>query len=314
MHGQPTESYCPPAGAEKGDDMGISIGAAARLYVSGRAERGEIGMETVRSFRQTLQLLSAHVGFGKPLDTVTRSDIEEWLARMNAGAATKRQRLSTVRGLFRWALIEGLIERDPTVQIKSPRQPRRVPRCLPDSALRRTILACSSARESVMVHLMLEEGLRAKEVAGLELADVDLNEGILTVRNGKGGHQRVLPVAQNTARAISRYLLERGHGAGPLIVTQDPGRWGRLAPISARYVVKLVADVMHRAGVAESGHALRHSFARDLLEGGANLRDVQTALGHSSIATTQVYLPFTAVSQLRPLMGRKQYLDESEPA
>ncbi len=290
--------------------MDISVGGAARSYVSGRAERGEIGIETVRSYRQTLQLLAAHVGFGKDLSAVTRHDLEDWLGRMNAAAATKRQRLSAVRSFFRWALMEEMIATDPTVRIRSPRQPRRVPRCLPDASVRRTILACADLRETAMIHLMLGEGLRAKEVATLELADVDLDGGALIVRNGKGGHQRVLPIGEPTAKALRAYLEHRGYGAGALIITNDPGRWGKLSPISSRYVVKLVSDVMKRAGVKETGHSLRHTFARDLLESGAHLRDVQNALGHASIATTQRYLPFAEVAELRQFVGRKSYLDE----
>jgi site-specific recombinase XerD len=156
---------------------------------------------------------------------------------------------------------------------------------------------------------MLEEGLRAIEVSRLELADIDFGAEVLTVRRGKGGHGRVLPLTETCRDAVLAYLAERGRGAGHLVRS----RTEKLSVLDDGLIsptVQLIAGrALARVGIAESGHALRHTFARRLLEAGASLRDVQTALGHASIATTQIYLPFTGVIELRAYMGHKRPVD-----
>ena len=288
--------------------MGISIGAATRLYVFGRAQRGEIAPETQASFRQMLGAFADFVGRQRPVDTVTRGDVEAWFEAMSVSPSTRRHRLSALRTFYAWAQVEGHAKHDPTVGVRAPKSPRRVPRSLSAAVCRRTVLACATPRERVIVSLMLTDGLRAKEVATLELADIDLNERVLVVRHGKGEHQRVLPLSDEACTAIERYLSVRGRVAGRLVRSEgnDP-----FAGVRPRRVVQIVSAVMHRAEAGDTGHALRHSFARDFLEAGGDIRELKDALGHASIATTQVYTPFVAVSELRPYVGRKHY---SEPA
>jgi site-specific recombinase XerD len=159
------------------------------------------------------------------------------------------------------------------------------------------------------VCLEVQEGLRACEVVGLELGDVDVDERQLLVRVGKGGHERVLPISGETWDAMEKYLGEYPAKAGPLIRSYiHPTR-----AISAHYVSRLVSEWMHGAGVNDSGHALRHTMATDSLRNGAHIRDVQAALGHKSIATTQVYLPLL-VHDLRSAMGGRSYRYEESPS
>ncbi len=153
--------------------------------------------------------------------------------------------------------------------------------------------------------LMRREGLRAVEVANLELADIDPDERSMIV-TGKGGHQRALPIVAEVWSAIESYLAERGTFDGHLIQAYRQSYANIDDGVTAPYVVRLVGDAFRRAGVRASGHALRHTFATELLKNGANLRDVQTALGHVSISTTQIYLGFTVVGDLRALMEPHQ--------
>lgn len=289
-----------------------TVAWAARRYVYGRAQRDEIATETVASFRQILGLFADYVGWQTQLSAISKGDVLAWLEEMECSPTTRRHRLSAVRNFFAWALEEELIERNPTAGIKPAKSPRTVPRNLTTEQVQRVLDACADARERVIVLLMVCQGLRSKEVATLELGDLDFDNRVLVVRNGKGGHQRILPLAEEAAWAIERYLAEQERVvAGPLILSEGNVPSEGIRP---RRVVRIVSEVMRRANVNDAGHSLRHTFAADLLAQGANLRDVQTALGHATIATTQVYLPFTATNQLRPLVGAKRYLGRLGPS
>jgi site-specific recombinase XerD len=169
---------------------------------------------------------------------------------------------------------------------------------------------CRDNRERLIVLLMRREGLRAIEVANLELADIDSGEHSMIVR-GKGGHERALPVTVEVWSAIETYLAERGTFDGHLLQAYQQSYANSEDGITPKYVARLVGDAFRRAGVRASGHSLRHTFATELLRNGAHLRDVQTALGHVSISTTQIYIPLTVVGDLRGLMegGRCRRLE-----
>jgi len=286
--------------------MPMLLGEAVELYVRARVDRREVRPETARVFREALRPFAAAVGAHRRLDSVERADLQAWLAGLRVAPATVRLRLSTVHGFFSWCVIEGHAERDPTAGLRGPRKPRSVPRSLSDAQVARVLGADLTLREAVLVRLMLDEGLRAQEVAGLELADADLAQRTLVVRHGKGGHERVLPLTDACAQSIEDYLGERGRGAGELVLSETNKRSMVGSGLNPHSTAKLVAEVLARAGVNETGHALRHTFARRLLDAGASLRDVQTALGHASIATTQVYLPFSGVIDLRRYMGEPE--------
>lgn len=291
--------------------MGMSVGAATRQYVSGRAQRGEIAKETQASYREILGLFAAHVGRDRLVSEVTRNDVKAWIESAKVSPTTKRHRLSALRTFYEWAQVEGYARHDPTVGLKAPKTPRRVPRAIPQPIARRTVLACASARERVIVSLMLTDGLRAKEVAGLELADVDLGQQVLLVKAGKGGHERVVALADDAKKAIERYITERGRAAGPLILSEgnDP-----FAGIGPRRVVRIVSAIMHRAQAGDTGHSLRHSAARDFLDAGGDIRGLRDFLGHASLRATEVYTPFVSVTEMRPYVGSYRYLDDPESA
>jgi integrase/recombinase XerD len=198
-------------------------------------------------------------------------------------------------------MVEGHIRKDPTLGLRQPKLPRQLPRGLHDDQVATVLEGCRDTRERLIVSLMHREGLRAIEVANLELADIDNSERTVIVR-GKGGHERILPVTNGVWAMIETYLAERGTFDGHLIQAYQQSYANNGDGITPKYVVRLVGDAFRRAGVQASGHALRHTFATELLKNGANLRDVQTALGHVSISTTQIYLPFSAPRDLRGYM------------
>lgn len=288
--------------------MNLSVGECTRLYVSSRWNRGEITAATRRGFTESLGLFAEHVGRSRLLDAVTRGDVETWLGEMRdrgCKPSSIRTRLSALKGMYQWAAIEGHAEKDPTLGIKGPKRPRNQPRRVRDNDVQRVLEGARDERERLILVLMLEEGLRACGVASLQLSDVDLDGRLLTV-NEKGDKERVLPITDDAADAIKRYLEVRGYGWGPLVLGTP--RWtSKGEGLLASTVSRLACNAIRRAGVAETGHALRHTFAKVMLENGATLREVQAALGHASIATTaDVYTGLAEVHEIKRYMGRRR--------
>lgn len=290
-----------------------TVGELAQRYVAGRVARKEVSLATGRSFRQTLWLFARHVGPRRDAASIGRRQVESWMEAQDVSPATLRLRLSTLRGFFAWAVVEGHCPRDPTLGVKRPRRPRRVPRQIAAADATRLLRGAKDARERLILALELYEGLRACEVAWLELADVDLHDKLLTVL-GKGKSQRVLPIVGETQVALTAYLAERGRHAGKLI--QAVGCWGRQADggIAPKRVQVIVAEAMRREGIRESGHACRHAFSHRMVDAGADVWTIRDALGHVSIATTEIYGPRMAVSRLREAMERVHYDDDPEVA
>lgn len=238
---------------------------------------------------------------------LSRSHVEEWLSKVELSPASTRTRLSQVHGFAAWAIEHGLLKKDPTIGVRRPREPRRLPRGLPGEDIARLLEYCPDNRGRLIVLLMTQEGLRRKEVAGLQFGDIDRDERMLLVR-GKGGHERVLPISDETWRVLLRYLAEHPAKAGPLVRSYHDGR----SPLSAVTIGRIVSEWMFATDIKQapydgrSAHSCRHTMATDMLKAGAHIRDVQAALGHRSIVTTQRYLPLL-VNDLRDAMGGRRY-------
>ena len=221
--------------------------------------------------------------------------------------------LSAVRGLHRYWLMEGISEQDPSATVKPPKQRRRLPKAIPVDAVERLLAASgpeSTDEEAILVdpvrlrdrallELMYATGARVSEVLALDLDD--LIDPTLVRLFGKGSKERVVPVGSFAQRALEAYLVRvrpglvaLGKGTPALFLNQ---RGGRLSRQSAWQVIS-AAGKLAGLGDEVSPHTLRHSFATHLLEGGADVRVVQELLGHSSVATTQIYTLVT-VDKLR---------------
>ncbi len=241
----------------------------------------------IRDFRR---ITEAHVtGFGAALRE--GDEVHPPLAASSAARA-----LVAVRGLHRFAHLDGLIEDDPAREVRPPAAAKRLPKALPvDDVLR--LLAVPPAegerplRDRALLELLYSTGARISEAVGLDLDDVDREERTVLL-DGKGGKQRLVPIGRPAVEALEAYLVRarpvlarRGRGTAALFLN---ARGTRLSRQSAWQVLKTTAE---RAGIstAVSPHTLRHSFATHLLEGGADVRVVQELLGHASVTTTQVY-------------------------
>lgn len=277
------------------------LAGLATSYVMDRTSRREIMASTAENLRRVLWSLADHVGGEKSPKALTRVRIERWLGSGDVSAATVRARLSMTRGWCRWMALHGHLRGDPTVGITSPRQPRYVPRALKAEQVSALLEACSDPRDVLVATLMVQEGLRCCEVARLQLGDLDFDGRLVLVR-GKGGHERVLPLSEQTWAALGGYLSRDPAVAGPLIRSYQRPHRG----ISPAYISDRVRWRMADAHVPASAHALRHTAATDMLRSGAHLRDVQAALGHKLLSTTQVYLPWL-VGDLRRAMGGRTY-------
>ena len=215
---------------------------------------------------------------------------------MGIGPRSVARVLSGVRAFFRFLLLDGYIEADPTELLQSPRIGRHLPEVLTLAEVDATIAAIDTARpdgqrDRAMVELLYSCGLRVSELCQLRLSDLFLEEGFLRIV-GKGDKQRLVPLSPRAAEELRCWLAQRAEidirpGEEDFVFVSRLRR-KRLSRITVFHNIRLYAE---RAGIRKviSPHTFRHTFATHLLEGGANLRAIQAMLGHESITTTEVY-------------------------
>ncbi|MEY6433700.1 tyrosine recombinase XerC [Thioalkalicoccus limnaeus] len=216
-----------------------------------------------------------------------------WRHRRGAGGKTLQRELSALRSLFRFLLRERLIGRNPAVGVRAPKTVRRLPATLDADQLGALLDDDSddgplATRDTAIVELFYSSGLRLAELVAVDLTDLDLVDGLVTVI-GKGSRTRRVPVGAKARDALRQWLLIRGTLADPgetaLFVSRRGGR------IHRRTVEQRLARWGRTRGAGRDlhPHLLRHSFATHLLESSGDLRGVQELLGHADIATTQIY-------------------------
>ncbi len=246
-------------------------------------------------------------GRGRDLADAAAEDVEAYFAALGArglSAATAARRRASLRGFYRFVLGEGWRKDDPSRRVDAPKKGRPLPKILSRDEVNRLIAAATAKdgaqglRVGCMVELLYASGLRISELTGLPLAAVARDPAFLIVK-GKGGKERLAPLNGPAREAMKAYLpvrksfFARGVKDSPWLF---PSR-GRAGRLTARRFAQLLDESAIDAGVDPakvSPHSLRHAFATHLLEGGADLRTVQKLLGHSDIATTQIYTHVTS--------------------
>ena len=231
-----------------------------------------------------------------------RAEVREFLTALLKGGAEGRtvaRKLSSLRQFYRFLLLDGHLKHDPTLDVDSPRQWKVLPKSLareqvsgllegsataPDAHLREEL----DLRNRAMLEVLYAGGLRVSELVGLRIEDVKLDLGYLLAR-GKGDKERIVPLGEPAQRAIREYLSKAraalaGQKRSALLFL---GRGAR--PLSRERVWQIVGRCSAQTGAHASPHMLRHSAATHMVENGADLRTVQTILGHADISTTQIY-------------------------
>ncbi|XZG71090.1 site-specific tyrosine recombinase XerD [Chitinibacteraceae bacterium HSL-7] len=266
-----------------------------------------LAANTMASYRRDLVIWSGWLtAQSTSLTDAARADVQTFLARQarEVKAATLARRLASLKRFYGYLQSTARIVSDPTQQLTSPRRVRPLPKALSERQVESLLDApdVSSAaglRDRMMLELMYATGLRVSELVTLELEHVHLQEGFIHVTQAKGGKQRLIPLGEVAVRWIDRYIREaRGLLVGGrqercLLVNQ---RGESMTRQGAWFIVKGYATAAGIPASQLSPHVLRHAFATHLLNHGADLRVVQSLLGHADISTTQIY---THVSTVR---------------
>ncbi len=271
------------------------------------AERGA-SINTLSAYRRDLLDFSAHrAQKAGSLRSATRDDIKAYLAflsRSGVSGATQSRRLSALRQLYGFCYSEGVRSDDPTDAIEAPRRVRPLPRTLSHDDMNALIAAArdlakktaEGVRLACMLEVLYASGLRVSELVSLPLSAARARDGFLLVK-GKGQKERLAPLNRTAQQMIADYLevrdtflptgVRRAHAERFLFPSR--GAEGHLTRRRCHQMFKQLAIAANLDPEKLSPHVLRHAFATHLVEGGADLRSVQSMLGHADIATTQIY-------------------------
>lgn len=225
--------------------------------------------------------------------------IREFLAYLYGQSYTKSttaRKLATLRSFYKFLIRRGAVSVNPLSTIRTPKQEKRLPKCLDLEQVQKLLDAPGdadllSARDKAMLEVLYSSGIRVSELVELEMSDIDLQDGVLRVR-GKGRKDRLTPIGSQAIKAIQRYfelrqqdMRSQGQHAARVFLNKHG------EPLSTRSVRRKLDKYLISAGLDPgiSPHTLRHSFATHLLNNGADLRSVQELLGHQSLSTTQIY-------------------------
>jgi len=258
-------------------------------------EKG-LSLNTVASYSRDLQGFFNFLSeLARYCTSFTREDIVNYIGRLkDAGYSTASlcRFISSIRGLCRYLVVEKIIVDNPSETLRAPRQWERLPKALSlgDTMrlLESEVKSKMFIRDAAMLELMYASGLRVSEVIAIKINDVNFEGGFLRVM-GKGSRERVVPMNNRASQRIREYMLE----LRSLLLNdrQSPYLFltGRGRPMTRQRFWQTLKGFGDSANIKLSPHVLRHTFATHLLNGGADLRSVQKMLGHSDIATTQIY-------------------------
>ncbi len=248
---------------------------------------------TLRAYRKDLGIFSEHMH--KLPKEIELNDIREFIARQIKSGLSKTtvsRRLATVRSFLTFLYREGAISKNPARIVSSPKQAEHLPNFLAIDDIIALLekpegIGIIPARDKALLELLYSSGLRVSEIAGLNIDDVDMKEGMVKVR-GKGKRERLLPVGSKALDALKSYMVEKmlfRKTSRALFLNRRDQR------LSPRGVRRVVVKYARMAGIHEpiGPHTIRHTFASHLLQGGADLRVIQELLGHASLSTTQKY-------------------------
>jgi len=278
-------------------------------YLKDKLTTGVISVQTMKAERWML------VGFAElcPEDPgrIGRRHVLRWLktiAPLSAG--TRRLYQCRVKHFTDWLLRRGVLRRDPFLDIPPPKVPRAVHRAFEPDQARALLAACINPRDTVIVILGLHTGLRRAELAALQVGDVSLSAKTVFVVDGKGGHQRLLPLSTEAAVVVARYVAAEGLRTGPLLRSLSQPHRG----IGPTTISKAFDELARRAGVKVRAwdtvgcHSLRHTAATGWYRSTGDVLAVRDLLGHVNLGTTARYVKGMNVESLRAAVDSVSYL------
>jgi integrase/recombinase XerC len=283
--------------------VGASIRESLDGFLEFLASEQRASPHTVSAYRRDLAQLGRYVdevrGEGTPVDTIDVYLLRQWLGALSRVVAPPSvgRKIAATKAFFRFLRRRGVVPKDPAADLVSPKVRRPLPTFLGVDAAREVVEAPAaddpaSSRDRAMLELLYGSGIRVSELVRLDLDHLDLDAGRVRVL-GKGRKERIVPLGRPTVKALRAYLAVRS--AVPKKDSALDLAALFIARRGARLGVRQVQLLVHRYGALGAGradlhpHALRHTCATHMLEGGADLRAIQEMLGHASLATTQRY-------------------------
>lgn len=263
-----------------------------------QVEKG-LARHTLESYARDLARLDKWATkVGKPLSGLTRQDLRKWIAQLSReglAPASVARAVSAVRGLFRFLMLDGHIQRHPTEDLDTPQRFAYLPQFLTEDEINHLLEAPDISteegiRDRALLEVMYAAGLRVSELVSLKQTNVDILAGLI-ICHGKGSKERRVPIGKSAVHWLQQYDSVKAAygGAMPSYVFVNRGK-----PLTRQFAWALIKRYAASAGMKHvSPHTLRHSFATHLLQNGADSRSVQALLGHSDISTTQIYTHIT---------------------
>jgi len=246
-----------------------------------------LSKNTISSYRADLLQLGAFLK--KDFLKVDEADLFAFLGSRQGRASSAARRVSTLKRFYQYCLRERRIKVDPTLKLDPPKRTPRFPKSLSEAEVEALLAAPNTAtpmglRDRAMLDLLYATGLRVSELVAVKTFEVNLDAGVVRVM-GKGSKERLVPLGEEAADWISKYLKSRNHKSHALFLTNRGAGMTRQAfwHLIRRYGARAIP------GKKLSPHVLRHAFATHLINHGADLRVVQLLLGHADISTTQIY-------------------------
>jgi len=250
------------------------------------AEKGR-SAQTLASYASDLHAADAEIPGG--LMTADAASLQNYLSQMDARPTTVARRASCLRGFYKFLMIEKIISENPAAALETPHRTRALPKLLDKDEIDLLISSAGDTRHATRLRAMLElayaSGLRVSELCELPVRGV-LGDKLLI--HGKGAKERIVPMHAGAARALAQWIKIRTPRDSKFVFPSN-GKTGHITRDAFFKILKKCAVLSGISPDRVSPHVLRHSFASHLLAGGANLRAIQTMLGHEDISTTQIY-------------------------
>ncbi len=245
--------------------------------------------------RYALQIMVMAREIGKPLHAIGPGDLKQYLLttkrRKNLTNATIYSQVNAMRAFFKALVDNGVLDANPAEDLPLPKRSKKLPTYLTYEELEALLRASeANPRDHCLLEFIYATGVRVSEALNMKKDSIDLKGKTAMVKSGKGDKDRLVIMSPHTAKEISQYLKRRTTPSAYLFPSRSGGR------LTPRYVQKMVARYGHKANIVKNvtPHVLRHTFATHMLENNVDIRAIQELLGHSSLATTQIYTHVTA--------------------